>query len=225
MVFFGRSYSVGTQGISVPDLANESDIPTPETIQKSRRQLQETRKLQSALNARISQNNALLQQLRELISGSSSTIKSESPPLPGANRFSSPNDAFSFLTRMPSADALGVLPIAKSTSDPNPPGPIEVNTSFTISQLPALRSLLAELRPRLLAANSATSGSASESVRERDRKLYLEKQTQKVLGRRRVAVADGMSSTIGRKIMPEETTALESIVQSLAGDGGDRMEE
>lgn len=184
-------------------------------IQRLRRKVQETKKLQSALNAQIKRNEVLLQQLRALMVPPTGmkTEHLDSPDIKTAGKDDA-NGAYSFLTHTTSAQALGIAPLPTTTTPKAPQAnPLSTNTSFTLSQLPALKALLADLRPKL----SNTSFRASESEAAWERRLYLETQTRRVLERRGIAIGENGSGGegVGRRVGSEELAALEGIVEGL----------
>jgi len=83
--------------------------------------------------------------------------------------------------------------------------PLTTNTTFTLSQLPALRALLAELRPKLASLQSAELGfNSARDERRQERRDYIEQRTRMHLDRNRRAYGDN-----GRKVETEEVEALE----------------
>lgn len=183
-------------------------------VQRLRRKVQETRKLQAALNAQIQRNEILLQQLRALMAPATG-VKTEHLDSPDAKMAGKEDTdgAYAFLTHSTSAQALGITPLPSTTTPKAAQAnPLSTNTSFTLSQLPALKALLADLRPKL----SDTSLGASEPEAARERRLYLEAQTRKVLERRGIAIGEGaVAEGLGRRIGSGELAALEGIVEGL----------
>jgi kinetochore protein Mis12/MTW1 len=180
-----------------------------------RRKVQETEKLQSALQAEVTQNEALLAQLRSLVSAPASATSSK------LDTNALQNPSFSFLTTTPSAAALGV----GSTSHANS---LVQNTSFISSQLPAVREIVATLRSHLSTLpekNMANTIDASTEARYG----YIETQTKRALERVGVdAVVAPDTEVLGRRMGVEETRALEDIVTGMSAqqkEDGDRMEE
>jgi kinetochore protein Mis12/MTW1 len=104
-------------------------------------------------------------------------------------------------------------------------GPLETNTSFALSQLPALRAALAELRPRLAALEASSTKPAPESDAARERRLYVETQSRKASERQGMGVGDSSADSLGRAVAPEELASLEHIAASLSRTDDDRMEE
>jgi kinetochore protein Mis12/MTW1 len=157
----------------------------------------------------------LIEQLRQLTAPESSSGEQAAP------------GALSFLSHGSSAEQLGLTPAARSAASETSYGssPLETNTSFALSQLPALRQLLAELRPRLatMAKDSATA--APESGTAKERRLYVERQSRKALNRQGFGTGDAASDSLGKGVDPDELAALESIVEGLNHNGHDRMEE
>lgn len=132
--------------------------------------------------------------------------------------------AFNFLTNTPSAQSLGIAPITSTTSSSKTINtPLETNTSFTLAQLPALKALLNDLRPKL--AELGGDAAVKESELAKERRTYIENQTRKVLEKRGVEIGDE-AVEVGRKVPPEELAALEGIVDGMGGSTErDKMEE
>ncbi|KAL2056475.1 hypothetical protein ABVK25_003499 [Lepraria finkii] len=108
--------------------------PTPESILLLRRKLQETRKLNQALRSTHNQNAALVMKLSSLLSPPTTSIQSDPSSL-----------AFLASSTNPAAQTLN-LSFAPSSKDSKP---LTTNAQFATSQLPALRQLVAELRPKM----------------------------------------------------------------------------
>jgi kinetochore protein Mis12/MTW1 len=82
---------------------------------------------------------------------------------------------------------------------------------------------LDDLRPKL--AGLGGEAGAKESEQARERRIYIEKQTRKVLEKRGVEIGNE-SVELGRRVPPEELAALEGIVDGMGGSNErDRMEE
>jgi hypothetical protein len=110
----------------------------------------------------------------------------------------------SFLNSSPSSQAFNI-----STEQPMQ-RPLTTNTTFTLSQLPALRALLAELRPKLISLQSAELGfNSARDERRQERRDYIEQRTRMHLDRNRRAYGDNIVSVNGRKVDTEEVEALE----------------
>ncbi|TKA75712.1 hypothetical protein B0A49_03910 [Cryomyces minteri] len=190
----------------------KADDPTLESIQLLRRKVQETEKLQVALQAEAVRNEALIQQLQLLISGSASTaFKTEPSSSPTKDSMSAqPSAPFAFLTSTHAAKTLGI----STTTAHNP---LTQNTTFALAQLPALRNLLASLRPKLTALPDAPV--EDEETIAGERRAYIESQTRRHLERRGVDLNAEGSVGLGRRIGPEEVRAIEAIVGALRRDG------
>lgn len=205
----------------IPDPNSTVAVPTPESIQQLRRKVQETRKLHAALQKTVKRDEATLSQLRSLINPSAADVKAE-------QHSSSPSrdttGAFTFLTNTPSAQSLGIAPITSTTSPSKTINtPLETNTSFTLAQLPALKALLNDLRPKL--AEIGDDAAVKESELAKERRMYIENQTKKVLEKRGVGIGEE-AVEVGRRVPPEELAALEGIVEGMGGNvERDRMEE
>lgn len=191
--------------------------PTPQSVEMLKRKLQETSKLQSVLRAEAVRNEEVLSKLRPLVgsrtkpSRDSLSLQSSSPT---KKMDQSSQQSFSFLTAT-SPQTGSNLPLAP-------------NTQFTLSQLPALRSLMAELRPHVSSVPRATDSEAAET-----RQKYIETQSRKAVKRRlgENEVSEGANvESLGRRIDKEEVRAMERFVHVMGenSDGGgrdDRMEE
>jgi kinetochore protein Mis12/MTW1 len=146
----------------------------------------------------------------------------QSSPTRLAQRVQDIHGAFAFLSNTESAQALGIISITANASTSNST-PLETNTSFTLAQLPALKALLHDLRPKL--AGLGGDAGAKESEQARERRTYIENQTRKVLEKRGVEI-DNELVELGRRVPPEELAALESIVESMGGiNERDRIKE
>lgn len=202
------------------EASTDGNAPTPESVERMRRKVQETEKLQSSLQAEIAQNEALLAQLRPLVSTSPSAQTSSKPDYDAQQ--DAPNHSFSFLTSTPSAAALGV----GSTSHANS---LAQNTAFIHSQLPALRDIVATLREHLASLPDKDMAATVDGAQEA-RHGYIESQSKRALERVGVdAVAVNDTEVLGRRMGAEETRALEGIVGAMGAQqqrqDEDKMEE
>ncbi|KAJ4309743.1 hypothetical protein N0V94_008790, partial [Neodidymelliopsis sp. IMI 364377] len=173
---------------------------TPEKLYTLRRKLVETQKLNAALLAEKARNEKSIEMLRSLLQPrQTQDLKREStsPTRPAAQE---PSGAtFAFLTHTPAAQSLGIQPLPQtststSTTTATKPTttPLATHTSFTTSHLPYLRQLLANLKPHLPTTalpSSNTHGSSNDQTRER--KIYLESQSKRILERRGVDTKEG----------------------------------
>jgi kinetochore protein Mis12/MTW1 len=207
------------EGIQLPTLGGEKQA-TAEEVQRSQHKLRQTRKLNSVLEATVKRNNAALEQLRAL-TATQQNLKREQESL--GQDATSRMDSYAFLTTGHSAKSLGM----DSNAQPGTDGPLATNTSFALSQLPALRDLLDELRPKLAEVGDA-EGAATESHSARERRLYLNKQTRRAVERQGIEIG-AVGEGLGRRVQGDELAALESIADDMSSskrkDDGDAMEE
>lgn len=213
------------EGIKLPT-ATEG-LVTAEKVQGLQQRLRQTRKLNSALEATARRNSVALDQLRSLVEIAPSEMKVEQASLEKEKEFDRAG-AYSFLTNGHSAKKLGLTPITASLdqqSEKETTGPLETNTSFTMSQLPALRTLLDDLRPKLTRLGDAQA-TASESHMARERRIYLNNQARNAVERQGVEIG-GSAEGLGRRVQGDEVTALESIADGLGTgrEDEDKMEE
>jgi kinetochore protein Mis12/MTW1 len=206
---------------------------TPEALYTLRRKLIETQKLNAALLAEKMRNEAQIARLRALLQPASAP-KREST----ASRQSSEGEAienggtFGFLTHTPAARALGITPLngsSKADKHGEKGGPLTTHTTFTTSQLPYLRQLLGSLKPHLattaLPSNTTSSShNAHHNKNEmgkkeelsRERKVYVESQSKRILERRGVDVKDGVEGVWeGSRGRGDEVRGLEGLVERM----------
>lgn len=188
-----------------------------------RRKLQETQKLHVALLAEKTRNEAQIQRLRALLQPSEPLKReprnSTSPTK--ANR-ANKDAPFAFLTQTPAAQDLGVqaLPLPSNgpliANDMGTRTPLTIHTTFTTSELPHLRQLLASLKPHLATKALPTRSDGEKEELARQRKIYIESQSKRVLERRGINTSDGVDGAVeGQRVRSEEVRGLESIVQGL----------
>ncbi|KAJ6121141.1 hypothetical protein N7523_005421 [Penicillium sp. IBT 18751x] len=192
------------QGLSFTPSPNS---PTPDTILAQREKLLETRKLNRSLKDECARNNAVISQLKSILS-TVETAKSES----AETKVAAPLD-LSFLTSSPAARQLRVGVDAGANVRHTP---LTTNTAFILSQLPALQATLQGLRPKL--ASLPGSGKAMEAKSKRDeRKAYIESRIRLHLERAgQLAMSDdGNPVVAGRRIDISEAHALENVANML----------
>ena len=133
-----------------------------------------------------SRNEAILQQLRGLTEQSS-------------------EQSLAFLTNSDEARHLNVSADNRALS---------TNTTFAMSQLPALKSLLADLRPRLASLKDAsTSIESAKDEMKQERREYIEQRTQAHLQRNGQAMSDNASALPAKHLDPDEIQAMERVAQ------------
>jgi kinetochore protein Mis12/MTW1 len=188
-------------------LGHYEDVPTtkesavtPEKLQMLRQRVRETRKLRTSLQATAAKNEAIIKQLKSLVN----PVKAEGQKSAGS---------LSFLTNGSSASQLGVAYPPAPVSDNNL-GPLSTNTSFAISQLPALKELLAELKPALTSLTKTASYPASEADAARERRKFIETQSLRAMERQGLSSGTGSAEGLGRVVGMDEMMALESLVDN-----------
>ncbi|USP80306.1 uncharacterized protein yc1106_07580 [Curvularia clavata] len=190
---------------------SKDSILTPEALFTLRRKLIETQKLHAALVAEKTRNEALIARLRTLLVPQSVPQKQET-----TDAAETPS-TFAFLTHTPSAQALGLTP-QQSSNDKPKTTPLTTHTTFSTTQLPYLRQLVASLKPHL----SSTSSSAPASTQHEQRRAYIESQAKRVLERRGVDTVDGVEGVWevgGTRVGGEEVRGLEALVGSGMNGG------
>ncbi|OJZ89621.1 hypothetical protein ASPFODRAFT_127517 [Aspergillus luchuensis CBS 106.47] len=190
------------------NLEPPSDTPTPETISAQRKKLHETKKLNRVLKQESARNEAVIAQLRSILSNAQ-TAKQENGVTPNGQ----PSLDLSFLTSSPAAQQLRV---GAATGSNTQHTPITTNATFILSQLPALQALLKELRPKL--ATLPQSGDKLDTEPKADaRREYIESRVRLHLERAgQLAVgSDNTTVVAGRKIDIAEAQALEAVTGML----------
>jgi kinetochore protein Mis12/MTW1 len=212
------------EGLDTKSPSAESNVSL-ETLHGLRRKLQETQKLHAALLAEKNRNEAQIQRLRGLLQPSAS-LKHE---VKGGIDGKAP---FAFLTHTPAAQDLGVqtLPLPANGAKAADMGrtPLTTHTTFTTSQLPQLRQLLASLKPHLATKALPTRNEGEKEELARERKIYIESQSKRVLERRGINTSEGVDGAVeGQRVRSEEVRGLEGIVKGFGNrkeDEGEAMD-
>ncbi|CAG8971308.1 hypothetical protein HYALB_00001475 [Hymenoscyphus albidus] len=186
----------------------DKDAPNVESVTVQRKRLRETQKLQRMLETEVERNDATIAALKGLL-GKKEGAEGEDYP------------SFAFLQNK-----------GELTGDVSKP--VTTTTSFALSQLPALKALLANLQPRL---EKLTNGNGKEGLVGEEEKSwrkgrleFVEKETRKHLENVRGLELDGMGEVRdgewqgeGRKIGKQEVEDLEKVVGMVSDkptDGG-----
>lgn len=188
------------QGLDLDAAGGDSGLSVEE-VQMRRRKLQETAKLNAMLKAEEARNAAVLAQLQSLVSGDAGQEGQDSP--------------FAFLLN------------SQHTSTSSSTQPLYQNTQYALSQLPALRQLLQQLKDSLQTLPNARHAREDPDSTDAKRRRYIESQSRQALGRRGVEAENGeaLAASSGRKIARDEVEGMEAVVQALGGVQQDRMEE
>ena len=203
------------------------DAPTQASITLQRRKLRETERLHTALLQEKNRNDALIAQLRRLLPSTSI-----SKPETNSNEPS----PFAFLTTHPLASQLS-LPTTDDPSSSANPAPntrsLTTTSQFLTSQVPALRALLASLRPSLqtLADPDHQLPADATAAQRIARTRYIEDRVRRHLertGRGLDAESEEWTGG-GKRVKGREVEGLEGILgstdESGEGDGDEEEEE
>ena len=188
------------------DLSRTETSPTPEQVQLQRRKLNETTKLNTMLKAEEARNAAVLEQLRSLTGTNNANGDAESP--------------LAFLT-------------SSAHAAKNSPGqPLNQNVQYALSQLPALRQHLEQLKQSLQTPLNARRGREDEDSFESKRRNYIDYHSRRALDRKGIEPekAASVAAGLGRRVGREEVEGMEAVVQALGGvdatmRSNDEMEE
>ncbi|KAF2621660.1 hypothetical protein BU25DRAFT_415854 [Macroventuria anomochaeta] len=224
-------------GLQTPPRGVGEEGWTPEKLYTLRRKLVETQRLNAALLAEKNRNEAQIQQLRALLQPRQEGMKRDSTNPSREDGASQNGGTFAFLTHTPASQNLGITPLPQTSTSTITPAngatTLATHTSFTTSQLPYLRQLLSNLRPHLASTALFTSTRSSSESGEttRERKLYLESQSKRILEKRGVDTREGVEGAVeGGRVRVEEIRGLEGIVEALSKgntatkDGGEAMD-
>ncbi|KAI3401295.1 hypothetical protein diail_12001 [Diaporthe ilicicola] len=199
------------------------DRPTVESVNRLRRRLQASQKLNTMLHAEKTRNDALLGELRSLVG----TVGAKGPymsSLPGATDepAGDTKPPFAFLHNK------GDLTLADANT------PLTTTTAFSLSQLQALRALstsLSSILPNLQGSSRGDEGGARRTWRK-ERVEYVEGAARKHLENirglelgRDGEVRDGEWQGEGRRFAGGEVAALEGVVSALGASGGGSADE
>ncbi|KAK9592035.1 hypothetical protein V6000_003189 [Aspergillus fumigatus] len=193
------------------------NAPTPETIHALRRKLNETKKLNRSLKRESAQNEAVISRLRSILSivhAPDVAKDTNGEGKAGTLLLKQEKDLdLSFLTSSPAAQQLRV---GVDTGPSTQYTPLTTNTTFILSQLPALQAMLKQLRPRLVTLPKSSDIMESDAKFD-ERKEYIESRIKLHLERtgQLPVGANGSPMIVGRKIDMAEAQALESVTGLL----------
>lgn len=167
------------------------DAPTTASIDLLRQRLAASRAVNRALQTEQRRNEMILSQLNTLV---------------GSVETNSQTPKFSFLRDNPAVQAFS------SQSQQ----PLTTNTNFTISQLPAMKSVLAELREQLNSLrNLPTSRNTAKDELREERRGYIEQRTQEHIQRNGHTTSEESGAIGGSTIDHAEVEALEKVAASF----------
>jgi kinetochore protein Mis12/MTW1 len=93
--------------------------------------------------------------------------------------------------------------------------PLTTHTTFILSQLPALRALLEQLRPKLASLSKQPEEPSEHDAKRRERQEYIDSRVKVHLertGELGGSAGEGHGVVKGRRIDSKEVNALESVV-------------
>jgi kinetochore protein Mis12/MTW1 len=190
------------------------DAPNTESVTMQRKKLRETQKLHSLLLAEKARNEATISSLKALLLNQVPKKEPDEEEI---------YPAFAFLENKGELTGDGAHPVTTTTS-------------FALSQLPALKSILENFRPRLkeLANGNGKEGLVGEEDKtwRRERLEFVEKEARRHLENVRGLelgemgeVRDGEWQGEGRKLGKGEVEDLERVVGMVGGREGGPMDE
>ena len=188
--------------MSYPPPAN---APTAESVQLLRRKVTASQTMTNKLLAQAAHNAAIITQLKALTQCAPPQTASTAPaPAHGT-------PSFAFLNTSPNSQTLNFS--AEKASQQ----PLTTNTTFTLSQLPALRAILADLRPTLSTLRSGENHvSGARDEQRQERVDYIEQRTRQHLERNGITDVDSATLVRGKAVDKEEMEALERVAATFA---------
>jgi kinetochore protein Mis12/MTW1 len=196
------------------NFTQDNDAPNTESVTMQRKKLRETQKLHLLLLAEKARNEATITSLKALLLNQVPKKELDEEEI---------YPAFAFLENKGELTGDGTHPVTTTTS-------------FALSQLPALKSILENLRPRLkeLTNGNGKEGLVGEEDKtwRRERLEFVEKEARRHLENVRGLelgemgeVRDGEWQGEGRKLGKGEVEDLERVVGMVGGREGDPMDE
>lgn len=166
-----------------------SNAPSPESIHLLRRKLAATRKVSKAINDEYNRNEVILTQLKGML---------------GEPNGASDQPNFSFMSDAISSQAFSGQQ------------PLSTNVNFALSQLPALKALVTELRSRMngLKQPGPVLETAKDELKQ-ERRDYIEQRTKAYLERSGQIGSESSGPIAGKSVDPGEITALEKLAGSF----------
>ena len=106
-----------------------------------------------------------------------------------------------------------------STSNKSTTQNLSQDVQYAITQLPALRQMISQLKDTLPTTSSARHTEEDEDSVEAKRRRYVESQASRALKRKAVDREDPdvIAASTGRKIGRDEVEGMEAVVQALGG--------
>lgn len=164
------------EATAVTVTAANPDLPTLEGINKLRRKLRESMRLNALLTAERARNERLLEDLRRVVGAPSAgpAIKNEPsgnnsssvPPEAATDGNNNNNDTKQNNNNSNSSSPFAFLHKKGDLTEAGPDTPLSTTTAFTLSQMEALRALSTSLRtmaPDLAAAAATTTARTTKS--------------------------------------------------------------
>lgn len=226
------------------DIDSIPDTPTVDSVNRLRRRLQASQKLNTMLHAEKARNDVLLGELQSLVgraggNNNNNNNKTTTPLGPaagtGVKQEPSPSSSPDVKARPPFAflHDRGDLTQADAST------PLSTTTAFSLSQLQALRALSTSLSSIMPNLRDAGAGADGRRTWRKERVDYVEGAARKHLEAVRGLelgkngdVRDGEWQGEGRRLASGEVAALEEVVGALGtpggggrGEGGEEMDE
>ena len=166
---------------------------TPESILDLRRKVQETTKLNLALRSKHAKNAATIAQLQNLLAA------------PSTNDNPTTSNSLAFLTQ----------PQSGATASQSP---FKTQTQFATSQLPALRQLVGDLRPKIDKLKDSRPGDIDSGSRREERRQYIEGGVRRVVEKGSFGNREGALDTVGMgRRGREDVEGLEAVIRVIGG--------
>lgn len=223
-----------------PTTTTNPDVPTVASVNRLRRRLQASQKLNTMLVAEKARNDALLDELRAVVDRTAAATKRSGGGGDGSVKQEEDEDE----DKKAAAPPFAFLHDKGDLSQADAATPLTTTTAFSLSQMQALRALSTSLstlvpdlkpQPQPPLANGHRDADVEEGGKKtwrKERVEYVEGATRRHLESvrglelgRNGEVRDGEWQGEGRRLAGGEVGALENVVEILGTGGGSRRDD
>lgn len=225
-----------------PTTTTNPDVPTVASVNRLRRRLQASQKLNTMLVAEKARNDALLDELRAVVGRTAAATKRSGGGGDGSVKQEEDEDK----DKKAAAPPFAFLHDKGGLSQADAATPLTTTTAFSLSQMQALRALstslstlVPDLKPQPQPQPPLANGHRDAYVEEGGKKTWRKERVEYVEGAtrrhlesvrglelgRNGEVRDGEWQGEGRRLVGGEVGALENVVEILGTGGGSRRDD